>query len=133
MQVAIIEYARNVLKLKDANSTEFNKDTKHPVIGLITEWSDISGKKEKRSKDSDLGGTMRLGGQLCVLKKKSNSYKMYKKKEIIERHRHRYEVNPNYKSEMINNGLDVVGTSIDGKLVEMIEISNHNNFKFKVI
>ena len=61
MQVAIIEYARNVLKLKDANSTEFNKDTKHPVIGLITEWSDISGKKEKRSKDSDLGGTMRLG------------------------------------------------------------------------
>ena len=128
MQVAIIEYARNVLKLKDANSTEFNQDTKHPVIGLITEWSDISGKKEKRSKDSDLGGTMRLGGQLCVLKKKSNSYKMYKKKEIIERHRHRYEVNPNYKSEMINNGLDVVGTSIDGKLVEMIEISNHKWF-----
>ena len=128
MQVAIIEYARNVLKLKDANSTEFNKDTKHPVIGLITEWSDISGKKEKRSKDSDLGGTMRLGGQLCVLKKKSNSYKMYKKKQIIERHRHRYEVNPNYKSEMINNGLDVVGTSIDGKLVEMIEISNHKWF-----
>ena len=128
MQVAIIEYARNVLKLKDANSTEFNKDTKHPVIGLITEWSDISGKKEKRSKDSDLGGTMRLGGQLCVLKKKSNSYKMYKKKEIIERHRHRYEVNPNYKSEMINNGLDVVGTSTDGKLVEMIEISNHKWF-----
>ena len=128
MQVAIIEYARNVLKLKDANSTEFNQDTKHPVIGLITEWSDISGKKEKRSKNSDLGGTMRLGGQLCVLKKKSNSYKMYKKKEIIERHRHRYEVNPNYKSEMINNGLDVVGTSIDGKLVEMIEISNHKWF-----
>ena len=128
MQVAIIEYARNVLKLKGANSTEFNQDTKYPVIGLITEWSDISGKKEKRSKNSDLGGTMRLGGQLCVLKKKSNSYKMYKKKEIIERHRHRYEVNPNYKSEMINNGLDVVGTSIDGKLVEMIEIPNHKWF-----
>ena len=128
MQVAIIEYARNVLKLKGANSTEFNQDTKYPVIGLITEWSDISGKKEKRSKNSDLGGTMRLGGQLCVLKKKSNSYKMYKRKEIIERHRHRYEVNPNYKSEMINNGLDVVGTSIDGKLVEMIEIPNHKWF-----
>ena len=128
MQIAIIEYARNVLKLKDANSTEFNQDTKHPVIGLITEWSDISGKKEKRSKNSDLGGTMRLGGQLCVLKKKSNSYKMYKKKEIIERHRHRYEVNPNYKNEMIKNGLDVVGTSIDGKLVEMIEIPNHKWF-----
>ena len=128
MQVAIIEYARNVLKLKGANSTEFNQETKHPVIGLITEWSDMSGKKEKRSENSDLGGTMRLGGQLCVLKKKSNSYKMYKKKEIIERHRHRYEVNPNYKNEMINNGLDVVGTSIDGKLVEMIEIPNHKWF-----
>ncbi len=128
MQVAIIEYARNVLKLKGANSTEFNKDTKHPVIGLITEWSDISGKKETRSKDSDLGGTMRLGGQLCMLKKKSNTYKMYKKQEIIERHRHRYEVNPKYKNEMIKKGLDVVGTSIDGKLVEMIEIPNHKWF-----
>ena len=128
MQVAIIEYARNVLKLKGANSTEFNQDTKHPVIGLITEWSDISGKKEKRSKNSDLGGTMRLGGQLCKLKKKSNSYRMYKKNEIIERHRHRYEVNPKYKSEMLKNGLDVVGTSIDGKLVEMIEIPSHKWF-----
>ena len=128
MQVAIIEYARNVLKLKGANSTEFNHDTKHPVIGLITEWSDISGKKEIRSKNSDLGGTMRLGGQVCKLKKKSNSYRMYKKNEIIERHRHRYEVNPKYKSEMLKNGLDVVGTSIDGKLVEMIEIPSHKWF-----
>jgi len=128
MQVAIIEYARNVLKLKGANSTEFNHDTKHPVIGLITEWSDISGKKETRSKNSDLGGTMRLGGQVCKLKKKSNSYRMYKKNEIIERHRHRYEVNPKYKSEMLKNGLDVVGTSIDGKLVEMIEIPSHKWF-----
>ena len=128
MQVAIIEYARNVLKLKGANSTEFDQQTKHPVIGLITEWSDISGKKETRSKNSDLGGTMRLGGQLCMLKKKSKSYKMYKKEKIVERHRHRYEVNPKYKSEMINNGLDVVGMSIDGKLVEMIEIPNHKWF-----
>ena len=128
MQVAIIEYARNVLKLNGANSTEFDQQTKHPVIGLITEWSDISGKKEIRSKNSDLGGTMRLGGQLCMLKKKSKSYKMYKKEKIVERHRHRYEVNPKYKSEMINNGLDVVGMSIDGKLVEMIEIPNHKWF-----
>ena len=128
MQVAIIEYARNVLNLKGANSTEFNQKTKYPVIGLITEWSDISGKKEKRNKDSDLGGTMRLGGQRCILKKNSNSYKMYKKLEIIERHRHRYEVNPMFKDEMINKGLDVVGTSIDGKLVEMIEIPNHKWF-----
>ena len=128
MQVAIIEYARNVLNLKGANSTEFNQKTKYPVIGLIIEWSDISGKKEKRNKDSDLGGTMRLGGQRCILKKNSNSYKMYKKLEIIERHRHRYEVNPMFKEEMINKGLDVVGTSIDGKLVEMIEIPNHKWF-----
>ena len=128
MQIAIIEYARNVLKLKSANSTEFDSSTKFPVIGLITEWSDISGKKEKRTKNSDLGGTMRLGGQVCKLKKKSNSYKMYKKSEIIERHRHRYEVNPNYKDKMIEQGLDVVGTSIDGKLVEMIELSSHKWF-----
>ena len=128
MQVAIIEYARNVLNLKGANSTEFNQKTKYPVIGLITEWSDISGKKDKRNKNSDLGGTMRLGGQLCILKKNSNSYKMYKKPEIIERHRHRYEVNPMFKEEMINKGLDVVGTSIDGKLVEMIEIPKHKWF-----
>ena len=128
MQVAIIEYARNVLKLIGANSTEFNQDTKHPVIGLITEWSDISGKKETRSKNSDFGGTMRLGGQLCMLKKRSNSHKMYKKLEIIERHRHRYEVNPRYKNEMTKKGLNVVGTSIDGKLVEMIEIPNHKWF-----
>ena len=128
MQVAIIEYARNVLKLKGANSTEFDQNTKYPVIGLITEWNDISGKKEKRDKDSDLGGTMRLGGQVCKLKKKSNSYKMYKNLEIVERHRHRYEVNPNFKEDMISAGLDVVGTSIDGNLVEMIEIPNHKWF-----
>ena len=128
MQVAIIEYARNVLKLKGANSTEFDQDTKHPVIGLITEWSDISGKKEKRNKSSDLGGTMRLGGQICRLKKSSNSYKMYKNIEIVERHRHRYEVNPKFKDDMNKKGLDVVGTSIDGKLVEMIEIPDHKWF-----
>ena len=128
MQVAIIEYARNVLNLKGANSTEFDQNTKHPVIGLITEWNDISGKKEKRDKNSDLGGTMRLGGQLCKLKKGSNSFRMYKNSEIIERHRHRYEVNPKYKDDMIEKGLDVVGTSIDGKLVEMIEIPKHKWF-----
>jgi len=128
MQVAIIEYARNVLNLKGANSTEFDQNTKHPVIGLITEWNDISGKKEKRDKNSDLGGTMRLGGQLCKLKKGSNSLRMYKNSEIIERHRHRYEVNPKFKEDMIKKGLDVVGTSIDGKLVEMIEIPKHKWF-----
>ena len=128
MQVAIIEYARNVLKLKGANSTEFDQDTKYPVIGLITEWSDISGKREKRNKSSDLCGTMRLGGQICKLKKSSNSYKMYKNREIVERHRHRYEVNPKFKDDMNKKGLSVVGTSIDGKLVEMIEIPDHKWF-----
>ena len=128
MQVAIIEYARNVLKLKNAHSTEFDQHTEFPVIGLITEWNDISGKKEIRNKNSDLGGTMRLGGQICKLKKSSNSYKMYKNTEIVERHRHRYEVNPKYKEAMIEEGLDVVGTSIDGKLVEMIEIPKHKWF-----
>ena len=128
MQVAIIEYARNVLKLKAANSTEFDPTTKFPVIGLITEWNDISGKKEKRHKNSDLGGTMRLGGQICKLKKSSNSHKMYKTNKIVERHRHRYEVNPKYKDQMIKMGLDVVGTSIDDKLVEMIEIPKHKWF-----
>ena len=128
MQVAIIEYARNILKLKSANSTEFNLETKFPVIGLITEWSDISGKQEKRNINSDLGGTMRLGGQVCKLKRGSNSFKMYKNIKIVERHRHRYEVNPKYKDKMTKMGLDVVGTSIDGKLVEMIEIPKHKWF-----
>ncbi len=128
MQIAIIEFARNVLKLKNANSTEFNLNTPYPVIALITEWNDISGKTEKRSSASDLGGTMRLGGQVCKLTKSSNAYKMYKKEEITERHRHRYEVNPFFKDQMIKSGLKVVGTSIDGKLVEMIEIPKHKWF-----
>ena len=128
MQVAIIEYSRNILNLKGANSTEFDKDTKYPVIGLITEWSDISGKREKRNQNSDLGGTMRLGGQLCKLKKNSKTHRMYKRNEIVERHRHRYEVNPLFKDDMINKGLEVVGTSVDGKLVEMIEIPKHKWF-----
>ena len=128
MQVALIEYARNVLKLKDANSTEFDPKTKDPVIALITEWNDFSGKKERRNENSDLGGTMRLGGQVCKLKKSSNAYKMYKKDEIIERHRHRYEVNPKYIEQYENSGLNLVGTSLDGKLVEMIEIDDHKWF-----
>lgn len=128
MQVAIIEYARNVLGLKDANSTEFDPNTKNPVIALITEWSDRSGKKEKRNNNSDLGGTMRLGGQVCKLKKSSNAYKMYRRQEIIERHRHRYEVNPFFTDKVINSGLNVVGTSSDNKLVEMVEIDNHKWF-----
>ena len=75
------------------------------MIALITEWNDISGKKEQRNKNSDMGGTMRLGGQLCKLKRSSKAYKMYKKNEIVERHRHRYEVNPAYVDQLVNSGL----------------------------
>jgi len=125
MQIAIIEFSRNILKFKNANSTEFNAKTKYPVIGLVTEWKDASGKIEHRTKNSDLGGTMRLGGQKCLIKKSSLSYKLYKKMTITERHRHRYEVNPEFKKELIAGGMDIVGTSLDGNLAEMIEIKKH--------
>ena len=118
----IIEFARNVLKLKEANSTEFNSKTKYPVIGLVTEWKDASGKIEQRNESSNLGGTMRLGGQKCLIKKSSLSHKLYKKVTITERHRHRYEVNPEYKHELIAGGMDIVGTSLDGNLAEMCQV-----------
>ena len=125
MQIAIIEFSRNVLNLKNANSTEFNIKTKYPVIGLVTEWKDASGKIEHRDENSNLGGTMRLGGQKCLIKKSSLSHKLYKKLTITERHRHRYEVNPEFKNQLIAGGMDIVGTSLDGNLAEMIEIKKH--------
>ena len=125
MQIAVIEFARNILGFKNANSTEFNPKTKFPVIGLVTEWKDKSGNTEYRDDSSDLGGTMRLGGQTCILRKSSLSHKLYKDNMIIERHRHRYEFNPEYKKILNSNGMLISGTSQDGKLVEMIEIKNH--------
>ena len=125
MQIAVIEFARNILGFKNANSTEFNPKTKFPVIGLVTEWKDKSGNTEYRDDSSDLGGTMRLGGQTCILRKSSLSHKLYKDNKIIERHRHRYEFNPEYKKILNSNGMLISGTSADGKLVEMIEIKNH--------
>ena len=125
MQIAVIEFARNILGFKNANSTEFNSKTKFPVIGLVTEWKDKSGNTEYRDDSSDLGGTMRLGGQTCILRKSSLSHKLYKDNKIIERHRHRYEFNPEYKKILNSNGMLISGTSEDGKLVEMIEIKNH--------
>ena len=125
MQIAIIEFSRNVLGFKSANSTEFNEKTKYPVIGLVTEWKDATGKTELRNKNSDLGGTMRLGGQECSIKDNSLSQRLYKKNKIIERHRHRYEVNPEFKDALVKGGMDIVGTSLDGKLAEMIEIKKH--------
>ena len=125
MQVALIEYARHKAGLSGANSTEFDCACPDPVVGLITEWQDASGKKEKRHQDSNLGGTMRLGGQTCQLIKGSRAEKLYGKAKIIERHRHRYEVNNHYIEQLEKAGLQIAGRSVDSKLVEMIEIPDH--------
>ena len=125
MQVAVIEYARNVLGLKDAHSSEFNKESHNPVIGLIHEWIDSNGKLEKRDEDSELGGTMRLGGQQCLLSKGSLTENLYGSKKIYERHRHRYEVNNNYVEQLISSGMDVAGRSEDNNLVEVVELKDH--------
>lgn len=125
MQVAIIEYARNVAHLDNANSTEFNKDTPYPVVGLITEWIDEDGNVEKRSDQSDLGGTMRLGAQLCHLKAGSKVRELYGKDDIVERHRHRYEVNNTLISKLTDCGLNIAGLSTDNKLVEIVEVPSH--------
>lgn len=125
MQLALIEFARDVLGLKNANSTEFDEKAADPIVGLITEWQDASGQVEVRSKESDLGGTMRVGGQVCKLKKGSRSRKLYGQDQIIERHRHRYEVNNAYLPQLEAAGLEVVGQSVDDQLVEMIELPTH--------
>ncbi|CAM2941029.1 CTP synthase [Vibrio rarus] len=125
MQVALIEFARNVANLADANSTEFNKDTTHPVVGLITEWVDSEGKVEERTEASNLGGTMRLGSQLCHLEKGTKAYELYGSAKIHERHRHRYEVNNNLRPLIEKAGLKVSGLSADKKLVEVIENPAH--------
>lgn len=122
MQLAVIEYARNKLKLKDAHSTEFNPTTPHPVLGLITEWRTREGRIEKRTSKTDLGGTMRLGGQECILKENSLARKIYGKDKIIERHRHRYEVNTAYIPDLEQAGLQVSGLSSEENLCEMVEL-----------
>ena len=125
MQVALIEYARDVAGMAGANSTEVDPDTKYPVVALITEWKDESGKVEKRSDKSDLGGTMRLGGQLCHLQPGSKVRELYGQDDIVERHRHRYEVNNNLIKQITDKGLKIAGLSTDNKLVEIIENPNH--------
>ena len=125
MQVALIEYARDVAGMAGANSTEFDPDTKYPVVALITEWKDESGKVEKRSDKSDLGGTMRLGGQLCHLQPGSKVRELYGQDDIVGRHRHRYEVNNNLIKQITEKGLKIAGLSTDNKLVEIIENPNH--------
>jgi CTP synthase len=125
MQVAVIEYARNKAGLEGAFSTEFEGDTPHPVIGLITEWQKADGSVEQRTEDSDLGGTMRLGGYECALTEGSLARQIYGADEVVERHRHRYEFNNNYKAPLEEAGLVFSGMSKDQSLVEMIEIPNH--------
>ncbi|HSW69018.1 MAG TPA: CTP synthase [Gammaproteobacteria bacterium] len=125
MQIAMIEYARNKANMPHANSTEFQADTPFPVIALVTEWIDHSGNVEMRSEKSDKGGTMRLGGQPCQLVEDSLARKIYGKNSIIERHRHRYEVNNHLLPQIEAAGLKVSGRSHQGELVEMIELPDH--------
>ncbi|MCK9781051.1 MULTISPECIES: glutamine hydrolyzing CTP synthase [Enterobacterales] len=125
MQVAMIEFARNVVGMEDANSTEFAPDCKYPVIALITEWRDEDGNVEVRSEESDLGGTMRLGAQPCHLSGDSLVRTLYGKNTITERHRHRYEVNNLLLKRIEDAGLRIAGRSVDNKLVEIIENPNH--------
>ena len=125
MQLAVIEYARHVAGIEKAHSSELRPDTPDPVVGLITEWTTEDGHKEQRSEESDLGGTMRLGGQECILEAGSRAAECYGSTRIVERHRHRYEVNNNYLPQLEGAGLKIVGRSVDGELVEVIEVADH--------
>jgi len=124
MQVAVIEAARNLAGLDGAHSTEFDPKTGHPVVALITEWQTGSGGIEERSEASDLGGTMRLGAQKIFLKQGSKAADVYGQPEILERHRHRYEVNNNYRDALEKAGLRFSGVSVDD-LVEVVELPGH--------
>lgn len=122
MQLAVVEYARDVAGMEGAHSTEFDKNSPYPVIGLITEWQDVSGRLEKRDENSDLGGTMRLGGQVCKLSEGTLAREIYGRAEIVERHRHRYEVNNQLLVELEAKGLVVSGRAPGTDLCEMIEL-----------
>ncbi len=125
MQVAVIEFARHVASLANAHSTEFDRRTPHPVIALITEWTRSDGAVESRSDASDLGGSMRLGGQECHLVVGTRARALYGKDVIVERHRHRYEFNNGYRESLQRFGLILSGVSTDGNLVEMVELAGH--------
>ncbi len=126
MQCAVIEFARNVAKLNDANSSEFEKDTPHPVIYLIEEWYDFRNQTvQTRDLNSDKGGTMRLGSYPCVIEEGTKAFRAYGEKEINERHRHRYEFNNEYKEVLEEKGLRISGMSPDKQLVEIVEIEDH--------
>ena len=125
MQVAVIEYARHIAGMAGAHSTEFDKETPYPVVAMITEWLDKDGSLQQRTAASDLGGSMRLGAQECLLKAGSLAREAYGKDKITERHRHRYEVNDNYIDKLAEAGLVISGRSVDQNLVEMIELPDH--------
>lgn len=125
MQIAVIEFARNKAAMKDANSTEFDLQTPYPVVALVSEWLSKEGVIQKRKRDGDLGGTMRLGGQSCRLKSNTLAHQFYGKDIVIERHRHRYEINNACIGNLEKKGLIVSGRSIDDRLVEMIELPDH--------
>ena len=118
MQLAIVEFARNVLKLADAHSIELNPETTNPVIDLMPDQEGVE----------DIGGTLRLGAYPCVLKEGSLAYSLYGTKDISERHRHRYEVNNSYRERLEENGMVLSGTSPDGRIVEMMELKDHPFF-----
>ncbi len=125
MQIAVVEFARHVAGLKGAHSTEFNPKTPHPVIAMISEWTTAEGTKEKRAAGGDLGGTMRLGGQECRLVAGTRTHEVYDRDTVVERHRHRYEFNNNYRQALQDRGLAIAGVSLDGKLVEIVELPGH--------
>jgi len=125
MHAAVVEFARNIVGLENANSSENDRNTPHPVIALITEWTDTCGNVEKREESSDKGGTMRLGAQECRLRTDTRTYELYGSNIIRERHRHRYEFNNAYRRQFENCGLVIAGTSLDDMLVEIIELKDH--------
>ncbi len=125
MQLAVVEYARHMAGMDQANSTEFDLETPHPIVALVTEWQTQAGEVEIREESGDKGGTMRLGGYQCQLQMNTLAARLYDTENIIERHRHRYEVNSDLIGQLVEAGLEVSGRSIDGNLVEIIELPNH--------
>lgn len=125
LHVAVIEFSRHVMGLSDAHSTEFKRDCDDPVIGLVTEWTTAEGETEIRDEGSDLGGTMRLGGQKCRLLEGSLVKQCYQQDVITERHRHRYELNNNYVERLIEHGMNITGKSLDENLMEIVEVKEH--------
>ena len=125
MQLAVIEVARNVAKMKGAHSAEFNEKTTFPVIYLMEEWVDRDSRLQKRDRNADYGGTMRLGAYECRLKPGSLAHKAYNQDVIFERHRHRYEFNVRFREKLETSGMEVTGTSPDERLVEIVELKGH--------